>query len=139
MNIDTQTIAAREQVAAAQAKPEKTASVTELKTSTERQAAAEVVKVLPGGAEGGASSVAPETLDAAVRDINDYVQRVQRTLQFSVDDDTGTTVVKVLDSQTDEVVRQFPPEEALALARHLQASQETQAIENNGLILQARA
>ncbi|MEM7209377.1 MAG: flagellar protein FlaG [Pseudomonadota bacterium] len=113
------------------------ASVTAI-SGAGRQAVAANDQTLPQGDANGAN-VEPEKLSAAVRDINDYVQRVQRTLQFSVDDDTGTTVVKVLDSETDEVIRQFPPEEALALARHLQASQDTQAVDGNGLILSARA
>ena len=84
-------------------------------------------------------TVQTSELNAAVANINDYVQNVQRTLQFSVDDNTGKTVVTVLDSETEEVIRQFPPEEALALARHLQASQESQVQDNSGLILHARA
>ena len=86
-----------------------------------------------------ASRVETKELKAAVLDINEYVQSIQRTLQFSIDEETGTTVVKVLNSETQEVVRQFPPEEVLALARHLQASQEIQALDNSGLILRARA
>lgn len=57
-----------------------------------------------------------EQLDAAVSKLNDYVQNVQRTLSFSVDKDTGMTVVKVIDTQTNELVRQIPAENVLKLA-----------------------
>ena len=57
-----------------------------------------------------------EQLDAAVSKLNDYVQNVQRTLSFSVDKDTGITVVKVIDTQTNELVRQIPAENVLKLA-----------------------
>ncbi len=90
-------------------------------------------------AESSELRVETKELKAAVLDINEYVQSIQRTLRFSIDDETGTTVVKVLNSETQEVIRQFPPEEVLALARHLQASQEIQALDNSGLILHARA
>jgi flagellar protein FlaG len=60
-----------------------------------------------------------EQLDAAVSKLNDYVQNVQRTLSFSVDKDTGTTVVKVIDTQTNELVRQIPTEQMLKLAADL--------------------
>lgn len=40
-------------------------------------------------------------------------------LQFTIDKDSGKTVVKVVDSATSEVIRQIPSEELLALARHM--------------------
>jgi flagellar protein FlaG len=57
-----------------------------------------------------------EQLSAAVSKLNDYVQNVQRTLNFSIDKDTGVTVVKVFDSETKELVRQIPAEETLKMA-----------------------
>jgi flagellar protein FlaG len=57
-----------------------------------------------------------EQLSAAVSKLNDYVQNVQRTLSFSIDKDTGVTVVKVFDSSTNELVRQIPAEETLKMA-----------------------
>ena len=61
-----------------------------------------------------------EELDNAVSQLNDFVQSVQRDLQFEVNDETGQTVVRVIDQQTDEVVRQIPDELALRLAENLQ-------------------
>lgn len=61
-----------------------------------------------------------EELDDAVSQLNDFVQSVQRDLQFEVNDETGQTVVRVIDQQTDEVVRQIPDELALRLAENLQ-------------------
>jgi flagellar protein FlaG len=58
-------------------------------------------------------------LEAAVSKVADYVQNVQRNLSFSVDKESGHTVVKVIDSKSDEVIRQIPSEELLALARRL--------------------
>ena len=57
-----------------------------------------------------------EVLDA-VRNLNDFVQKSRRELNFSVDDQTGRTVVKVIDHETKEVIRQIPAEEVLAVAR----------------------
>lgn len=61
-----------------------------------------------------------EDLDDAVSRLNDFVQSVQRDLQFEVNDETGQTVVRVIDQQTEEVVRQIPDELALRLAENLQ-------------------
>jgi len=56
----------------------------------------------------------------AVTRLNDYVQNVQRDLEFSMDDHSGRLVVTVTDRNTKEVVRQIPDELALKLAQNLQ-------------------
>lgn len=61
-----------------------------------------------------------EQLDDAVSQLNDFVQNVQRDLQFEVDNDLGQTIVKVVDQKTQEVIRQIPDELALRLAKNLQ-------------------
>lgn len=61
-----------------------------------------------------------EELGQAVSQLNDFVQNVQRDLQFEVDNDLGQTVVKVVDQQTQEVIRQIPDEVAMRLAEKLQ-------------------
>ena len=61
-----------------------------------------------------------EQLDDAVSQLNDFVQNVQRDLQFEVDNDMGQTIVRVVDQQTQEVIRQIPDEVALRLAEKLQ-------------------
>lgn len=40
-------------------------------------------------------------------------------LSIQMDDESGKTVVKVMDSTTNEVLRQFPAQELVNLARHL--------------------
>lgn len=40
-------------------------------------------------------------------------------LQFQVDDSTGASIITVLDGETGEVIRRFPTEESLAIARHI--------------------
>lgn len=59
-------------------------------------------------------------LDSAVSQLNDFVQNVQRDLQFEVDNDLGRTIVRVVDQSTQEVIRQIPDEVALRLAEKLQ-------------------
>ena len=60
---------------------------------------------------------------AAVEELNEYAQKVGRSLQFSVDDASGKTVIKVMDSETGEVVRQIPPEKVVALMEYLEQDQ----------------
>ena len=61
-----------------------------------------------------------EQLTNAVSKLNDYVQNVQRDLQFEVDNELGQTIVKVVDQKTQQVIRQMPDELALRLAEKLQ-------------------
>lgn len=64
-------------------------------------------------------NVSSEKIDDAVRELNEHIQVVQRELHFSVDEDSGRTVIKVMDLATQEVIRQIPNEEALKVARKL--------------------
>jgi len=60
-------------------------------------------------------------LGAAVSDINSYVQNVNRKLQFSINESLplGRAVIKVIDSETDKVIREIPSEEALEIAKRI--------------------
>lgn len=61
--------------------------------------------------------VAETDVKHAVRKLNDYVQNMSRELHISVDEESGQTVVRVIDPVSKEVIRQIPREEILALAR----------------------
>lgn len=61
-----------------------------------------------------------EDLGRAVSQLNDFVQNVQRDLQFEVDQELGKTIVRVVDQETQKVIRQIPDELALRLAENLQ-------------------
>ncbi len=60
-----------------------------------------------------------EQLQKAMREIQRVVAPVAQNLQFSIDDETGKTVVKVVDVATKEIVRQIPSEEVLAITHAL--------------------
>ena len=60
-----------------------------------------------------------EDVEKAVGEIRDFVQSSQRQLDFSIDDSTGQVVVKVIATQSGEVIRQLPSETALKLAQSL--------------------
>ncbi|MFC3149998.1 flagellar protein FlaG [Litoribrevibacter euphylliae] len=65
-------------------------------------------------------------VDEAVSKLNDYIQNQQRNLRFSVDDDSGETVVTVMDGRSEEVIRQIPDETVLRLARKLDQDEPLQ-------------
>lgn len=73
----------------------------------------------PQGTSSPAARPSPEQVSQAVQEVKDAVGQVAQNLQFFVDDDTGKTVVKVVDGTTNEVIRQIPSEELLAISRAL--------------------
>lgn len=62
-------------------------------------------------------------VESAVTKLNDFVQTVQRNLQFNLDDASGKTIITVVDKLTSEVVRQIPDDVAIKLAQDLQQSE----------------
>ncbi|CDF92484.1 Flagellin protein FlaG [Pseudomonas sp. SHC52] len=60
-----------------------------------------------------------EKLKKAVQEIEKFVQSVKRNLEFSIDEPSGKVVVKVIASDSGEVIRQIPNEEVLKLANSL--------------------
>ena len=61
-----------------------------------------------------------KSVESAVTKLNDYVQSVQRNLQFNLDDESGKTIITVVDRNTSAVIRQIPDDVALKLAQDLQ-------------------
>lgn len=65
---------------------------------------------LPGGS----------SLQDAEEALNDFIIDAQnRVIQFSKDEDTGKTIIRILDRETGEVVRQVPPDEFLKLVKNI--------------------
>lgn len=62
-------------------------------------------------------TVNPSSLKQATEKLNQAMRMMASNLQFTVDEETGIDVVKVVDSDTKEVIRQFPSEEVLAIAK----------------------
>ncbi len=60
-----------------------------------------------------------EQIQQAVQKIQGVVDNLAHNLRFSIDEDTGKTVIKVMDIHTKEVIRQIPTEEAINIARTL--------------------
>lgn len=83
-----------------------------------------------GEVQTAASAVAKQPagtgLEQTVEDLNSLVQDLQRQVRFSLDDNSGEMVVKVVDRQTDDVIRQIPAEDVLQLRERL--AQATGAI-----------
>jgi flagellar protein FlaG len=60
-----------------------------------------------------------EELQTAVEKIQEFIRKAASDIEFSIDKDSGRTVVKVVDRETEEIIRQIPSQEMLDLARAL--------------------
>ncbi|MCL6555690.1 MAG: flagellar protein FlaG [Burkholderiales bacterium] len=79
----------------------------------------------PAEPSGTAQMVGPDaqSVREAVDRINAFLKSAQRDLNIEIDKDTGIVVVKVVDRESGEVIRQIPPEETLAIAKNLDTAQ----------------
>ncbi len=60
-----------------------------------------------------------EKLTEAVDKINEMMQNGKQTLTFQLDEESERMVIRVLDAQTKEVIRQIPSEETLKFAKYV--------------------
>lgn len=63
--------------------------------------------------------VSESQLNESVKNLNDYMQQSHRALQFVLDKDSGMTIIKVLDAETNKVIRQIPSEEVVEMSKQL--------------------
>jgi len=69
-----------------------------------------------------APAAAPTDSDAlrnAARAANAAVKTLSNNLEFRIDQQSGRTVVRIVDASTQQLIRQLPSEEMLAIARAL--------------------
>lgn len=64
--------------------------------------------------------VDPQSLKAAVQQIDSYVRNLGRSLAISVDESSGSYVVQVQNMETKELVRQVPSEEVLKISQAIE-------------------
>ncbi len=77
-------------------------------------------KVQPYSEEKESNQVTSEAVQQTVKKLNAFSGSLRRNLKFSIDEESNRTVVTVLNSETNEVIRQIPSEEILSLASNLE-------------------
>lgn len=71
-------------------------------------------------------------LQNVVDGINKALKQSNKSLEFTIDSDTKRSIVKLVDSETGDVIRQFPSEEAVAISKSIERIQQ-------GLLLKQQA
>ena len=84
-----------------------------------KAAATDAASATPAASTPAAAKANPsrDDVDSAVKKLNDSMPGSSQSLQFSVDHDSKEIVVKLIDQDTQQVVRQMPSEEALRMAK----------------------
>lgn len=93
------------------------------------------VKVRPSVAQTEPQQPSNVQLKSAVDSINRALQQTNMKMELSIDSATKKPVVKMMDSETGELIRQFPSEEVLAIANSIDQFLEFQ----QGLLLKTKA
>jgi len=60
-----------------------------------------------------------DVLNKAVEDLNKKFEMLNSQLKVETDEDTGMRVIKIVDKETNQVIRQIPPEVMLKIAKYL--------------------
>ncbi|GAB4115201.1 MAG: hypothetical protein Fur0026_00700 [Sideroxydans sp.] len=71
-------------------------------------------------------------LQGLVDNINHSLKQANKNLEFTIDTDTKKSIVKLVDTETGEVIRQFPSEETLAISKAIEHMQQ-------GMLLKQKA
>ena len=91
----------------------------------------QVEESAPQAADAPSVNIEAGDLEKAVEKVCEVFQQVEPRLQFEIDPELHRVIVKVMNGESGEVIRQIPPQEVLDLARNFQAS--------TGLLLKQQA
>ncbi len=94
-------------------------SQTAAYASTAEATAPQAVEQQQRDVAGNVPPLDPKMLAQAVRDLSQGVQNLQRSLEFSIDETSGRTVIKVFDKNTQEIIRQIPEQHVLEMAARI--------------------
>lgn len=65
------------------------------------------------------TELSSEKLEKVVQQLQDFMGEMNRSLQFKVDEDSGRNVIKVIDKESGDLVKQYPSEEVLGIVAKL--------------------
>lgn len=105
---------------------ERTADVSTVSTSAqiERQVATHVEQDATGGYSGNEEAQAAaaqnaQRIESAVKRANNTMRMSKTSCQFQYHEETNRVSIKVIDKDTEEVIREIPSEEALELIQKM--------------------
>jgi flagellar protein FlaG len=91
--------------------------VTEVRSASSANDPLTTSRRTPASDASTTTTASAEDIQRATEDLQQRVKALAPELQFSIDQTSGRSIIKFTDRATNEVIRQFPTEEALALTR----------------------
>jgi flagellar protein FlaG len=68
------------------------------------------------------AAITTKQLDVVAQKLQDFVGEMNKGLEFSVDKESGRDVIKVIDKNSGDLIKQYPSEEVLDLVAKLSAA-----------------
>jgi flagellar protein FlaG len=107
----------------------------ETKKAEEQQESIDTVRQLKSEQQEQKQQTA-RRVEKAIKDVREFVQKNQRTLDFQMAEESNRVIITVIDRATNEVIRQIPPEDLVKLADRINAPMDDSA---NGLLFKGTA
>ncbi len=79
--------------------------------------------IVAAKSDSGVLAPSKSELKKSVDEINRFLVN-NSEVEFSIDDDSGLAVVKVIDTETKQVLRQLPSEQSLEIAKNLNSTRK---------------
>lgn len=81
-----------------------------------------------------------KNIEKQVQDLQEFSKLKGWAVSFSIDDESDKTIIKVVDSDTQKMIRQIPSEELLSISKRIQALKEGDDSVNvlSGLLLDSK-
>ncbi len=77
------------------------------------------------------AAVDRRSLNQAVNDLSKALGEGRTNIHFDVDDDSGQMIIKVIDTENGQTIRQLPPEEVLELAKFFEEMEKSRTEAQN--------
>ena len=90
-----------------------------IKAAVVQSAVVQTLTQTSASASSAASQSNGQAIRNAARQINDFLKSTSAGVEFSVDENSKKLVVRIVDSETGQVIRQIPSEEMLAISQSL--------------------
>lgn len=65
------------------------------------------------------TELSPDKLEKVAQQLQNFMGEMNRSIQFKVDEDSGRNVIKVIDKESGDLVKQYPSEEVLGIVSKL--------------------
>jgi len=114
----TNAVQVRSNSVVAPAENVKKADAIDIKAKAQENSSMEKASV--DQSEHAVKNVSKNEVDQALTEIKAQLGSVGREINFAVDEDLNIVIIKVVNKDTEEVIRQIPTEEVVEIARNIQ-------------------